>query len=88
MVIFNSDSPERNLIAAIIIRAIIDLHSNWPDEVADARAWLTGLTVDPEGISFEQACMFLDLDPDVTLIGALNPKKAMAGPCRGLSLGD
>lgn len=88
MLINSSDSPERNLIAAIIIRAVVDLHSSWPEEAADARAWLTGVIVDPAGISFEQACIFLDLDPDVTLIGALNPKKAPAGPCRGLSLGD
>jgi|GEM_PF-3358355 hypothetical protein len=57
-------SPERNLILAILERAILDLTGNDEIQAKDAEEWLFGAdaTSDPDEFTFAWVCMELDLD--------------------------
>lgn len=72
-------SPERNLLAAMISRAIMDV--SLAEEAEDAWAWLRGCPSRHNqgngGWSFEEACEALELDPETILrrIAALAPPR-------------
>jgi hypothetical protein len=57
-------SPERNLILAILERAILDYTGNDEVQAKDAEMWLfeADLESDPEEFSFRWVCGELDLD--------------------------
>lgn len=57
-------SPERNLILAILERAILDYTGNDPEVAEDAEGWLFGdnSDPDPEQFTFPWVCNELDLD--------------------------
>ncbi len=62
-------SPERNLIAAMLSRAIMD--TALADEADDAWAWMLGLgsrhSTGKGGWTFREACEVLDIDPETLL---------------------
>jgi hypothetical protein len=72
-------SPERNLLAAMISRAIMDV--SLAEEAEDAWAWLLGQgsrhNKGNRGWSFEEACDILEIDPEMLLrrIAALAPPR-------------
>ena len=57
-------SPERNLILAILERAILDYTGNDEEQAKDAEMWLFGNEIDaePEEFTFPWVCSELDLD--------------------------
>jgi hypothetical protein len=73
-------SPERNLLAAMISRAVMD--ASLPEEAEDAWAWLLGLGSRHNrgngGWTFGQACEILEIDPEILLrrIAALAPPRS------------
>jgi hypothetical protein len=73
-------SPERNLLAAMISRAIMDV--SLAEEAEDAWAWLHGRgsrhNKGNGGWSFEEACNILEIDPEMLLrhIAAHAPLRA------------
>lgn len=71
-------SPERNLILAILERAILDYTGNDPEQAEDAELWLFGGEIDPEPeeFTFPWVCNELDLDlKDVTQKIRLMPRR-------------
>jgi hypothetical protein len=62
-------SPERNLLAAMISRAIMDV--SLAEEAEDAWAWLRGKgsrhSTGKGGWTFKEACEILEIDPDTLL---------------------
>ncbi len=59
--------PERNLLVAMIERAVLDYFGNQAMERSEAETWLFGLTHEDEPFSFHWVCGQLDLDPvDIT----------------------
>lgn len=55
-------SPERNLLMAMLERAILDYVGNNSSEINAAKDWI--FSKDKEEYSFIWLCMELDLDPD------------------------
>ena len=58
--------PERNLLAAVLARAICDAFGTAHCErhvVRSARQWLFGKLTPKESFSFAWVCLHLDLDP-------------------------
>src|SRR5262249_54430190 len=66
---FDQGSPDRNLLAAMISRAIMDV--SLAEEAEDAWAWLHGRgsrhNKGNAGWTFEQACEILEIDPETLL---------------------
>ena len=56
-------SPERNLLMAMLERAILDYVGNDKKESDDARQWIFGSNHPYEEYSFAWVCSELDLDP-------------------------
>lgn len=57
-------SPERNLLTAVLERALLDLSDNQHRQ--DAMRWINKeLTDSPEVMSFQYVCLQLDMDPVV-----------------------
>ncbi|RMD86394.1 MAG: hypothetical protein D6808_03430 [Candidatus Dadabacteria bacterium] len=74
-------SPERNLLMAIIERALLDLTGNNYEEAEAAREWLFEEVENPhlEPFTFQWICIQLDLDPKKAL------SKIVSLPRRGSS---
>ena len=57
-------SPERNLMMAILERAILDFVGNRPSDIKSAEDWIFSDAQEPqEEFSFAWVCSELDLDP-------------------------
>ena len=56
------DTPEKELLRAVVEVALRDMRNANPIERDDAIRWLTGTTADQEELSFETVCDYLDID--------------------------
>ncbi len=69
LLLSDQGSPERNLIAAMLARAIMD--AALTDEADDAWAWMLGYgsrhSTGKGGWTFKEACEILDIDPETLL---------------------
>jgi hypothetical protein len=69
LLLSDQGSPERNLIAAMLSRAIMDAALD--DEADDAWAWMLGYgsrhSTGKGGWTFREACEILDIDPETLL---------------------
>ncbi len=82
------DSPEKRLMFAVLLDAVIQLRRRNRPHATEAEIWIRGETPDDTPFSFQGVCEALGLDPDYLARGLLSwrtsPERGPRVPVRQL----